>query len=228
MRIKRPFPGLIATLWGEPERYVDDYWRKVPDGYHVGDAAHIDEDGYVWFAGRADEIIKIADHRIGTIEVETAFLRHPAVAEAGVTGVPDELRGTVIEAFVALRAGHEPSDALRQELLQTVRRELGPDRGHQARVVRRDAAEDPQRQDHAARPQGRGARPRPGRHQHDRGRGLGRRGAAGAGGVQGRNPGVTAAPGRPVDAVLFDLFGTLLSLRPLDDACEVLAPGRGT
>ena len=126
MRIKRPFPGLIATLWGEPERYVDDYWRKVPDGYHVGDAAHIDEDGYVWFAGRADEIIKIADHRIGTIEVETAFLRHPAVAEAGVTGVPDELRGTVIEAFVALRAGHEPSDALRQELLQTVRRELGP------------------------------------------------------------------------------------------------------
>ena len=63
MRIKRPFPGLIATLWGEPERYVDDYWRKVPDGYYVGDAAHIDEDGYVWFAGRADEIIKIADHR---------------------------------------------------------------------------------------------------------------------------------------------------------------------
>ena len=99
---------------------------QVPGGYYVGDAAHIDEDGYVWFAGRADEIIKIADHRIGTIEVETAFLRHPAVAEAGVTGVPDELRGEVIEAFVALRAGHEPSDELRQELLQTVRRELGP------------------------------------------------------------------------------------------------------
>ena len=126
MRIKRPFPGLIASLWGEPQRYVEDYWRKIPGGYYVGDAAHIDEDGYVWFAGRADEIIKIADHRIGTIEVETAFLRHPAVAEAGVTGVPDDLRGTVIEAFVALRAGHEPSDELRQELLQTVRREMGP------------------------------------------------------------------------------------------------------
>ena len=126
VRIKRPFPGLIPTLWGEPERYVDDYWRKIPGGYYVGDAAHIDEDGYVWFAGRADEIIKIADHRIGTVEVETAFLRHPAVAEAGVSGVPDELRGTVIEAFVALRAGHEPSDGLREELLQTVRRELGP------------------------------------------------------------------------------------------------------
>ena len=126
MRIKRPFPGLIATLWGEPERYVADYWQKIPGGYYVGDAAHVDEDGYVWFAGRADEIIKIAGHRIGTIEVETAFLRHPAVAEAGVSGVPDDLRGEVIEAFVALRAGHEPSDALRGELLQTVRHELGP------------------------------------------------------------------------------------------------------
>jgi acetyl-CoA synthetase len=126
MRIKRPFPGLIATLWGEPDRYVADYWKKIPDGYYVGDAAHVDEDGYVWFAGRADEIIKIADHRIGTIEVETAFLRNPAVAEAGVTGVPNELRGQVIAAFVALRAGHEPSEELRHELIATVRHELGP------------------------------------------------------------------------------------------------------
>ena len=126
MRIKRPFPGLIATLWGEPERYVTDYWERMPGGYYVGDAAHVDADGYVWFAGRADEIIKIADHRLGTIEIETAFLRHPAVAEAGVTGVPDELRGHVIEAFVALRAGYEWSDDLRHELLQTVRHELGP------------------------------------------------------------------------------------------------------
>jgi acetyl-CoA synthetase len=126
MRIKRPFPGLIATLWGEPERYVTDYWNRIPGGYYVGDAAHVDADGYVWFAGRADEIIKIAGHRLGTVEVETAFLRHPAVAEAGVTGVPDELRGEVIEAFVALKAGHEPSDELHRELLQTVRHELGP------------------------------------------------------------------------------------------------------
>ncbi|MFL5770951.1 MAG: acetate--CoA ligase [Chloroflexota bacterium] len=126
MRIKRPFPGLIPTLWGEPARYVADYWHKVPGGYYVGDAAHVDEDGYVWFAGRADEIIKIAGHRLGTIEVETAFLRNPAVAEAGVTGVPDDLRGEVIESFVALRAGHEASEELRQELLRTVRHELGP------------------------------------------------------------------------------------------------------
>ena len=126
MRIKRPFPGLIPTLWGEPERYVTDYWERIPGGYYVGDAAHVDDDGYVWFAGRADEIIKISDHRIGTIEVETAFLRHPAVAEAGVTGVPDQVRGQVIGAFVALRAGREPSDELRRELIETVRHELGP------------------------------------------------------------------------------------------------------
>jgi acetyl-CoA synthetase len=105
---------------------VSDYWTRVPGGYYVGDAAHIDEDGYVWFAGRADEIIKIAAHRLGTIEVETAFLRHPAVAEAGVCAIPDDLRGEVIGAFVALRAGHTPSDELRRQLLATVRDELGP------------------------------------------------------------------------------------------------------
>jgi len=126
MLIRHPFPGLIASLWGEPRRYAKDYWEPIRGGYYVGDAAHIDDDGYVWFAGRADEIIKIAGHRLGTIEVETAFLRHPAVAEAGVTGVPDELRGEVIAAFVALRAGHQPSDELRRELLLTVRNELGP------------------------------------------------------------------------------------------------------
>ncbi len=126
MVLRRPFPGLIATLWGEPDRYGADYWSRIPGSYYVGDAAHIDEDGYVFFAGRADEIIKIAGHRLGTIEVETAFLRHPAVAEAGVTGRPDDLRGEVIAAFVVLKYGREPSDELRRELLATVRRELGP------------------------------------------------------------------------------------------------------
>ena len=126
MVIKRPFPGLTPMLWGEPERYGRDYWERIPGVYYTGDSAHIDEDGYVWFAGRADEIIKIAAHRIGTIEVETAFLKHPAVAEAGVTGRPDAVRGEVISAFVALRQGYQPSAQLRQELLGTVRHELGP------------------------------------------------------------------------------------------------------
>lgn len=126
MVIKRPFPGLTPALWGEPERYGLDYWSVLPGVYYTGDSAHIDDDGYVWFAGRADEIIKIAGHRIGTIEVETAFLTHPHVAESGVIGRPDELRGEVIAAFVVLRQGYEPSEALHKELLETVRHELGP------------------------------------------------------------------------------------------------------
>jgi acetyl-CoA synthetase len=126
MVIKRPFPGLTPALWGEPERYGRDYWEKIPNVYYTGDSAHIDEDGYVWFAGRADEIIKIAGHRIGTIEVETAFLTHPAVAESGVVGRPDEIRGEVISAFVLLKHGHQASPELKKELLETVRHNLGP------------------------------------------------------------------------------------------------------
>ena len=125
MVIRRPFPGLTPTLWGEPERYGADYWEKIHGVYYTGDSAHVDEDGYVWFAGRADEIIKIAAHRLGTIEVETACLQHPAVAEAGVTGRPDELRGEVISAFVVLKQGLAPSRELRREILDTIRRELG-------------------------------------------------------------------------------------------------------
>ena len=126
MVIKRPFPGLVASLWGEPERYGRDYWEKIPGLYFSGDSAHIDDDGYVWFGGRADEIIKIAAHRIGTIEVESACLKHPAVAECGVIGRPDEVRGEVISAFVLLKQQQTPSDDLRAELIATIRRELGP------------------------------------------------------------------------------------------------------
>lgn len=123
--LTRPFPGLTATIWGDPERYANDYWGRIPGTYFTGDAASVDEDGYFWFSGRADEIIKIAGHRIGTIEVETALLRHPAVAEAGVCGRPDELRGEVISAFVVLRPGNVSSPELKQEMIATVRRELG-------------------------------------------------------------------------------------------------------
>ena len=124
--VKRPWPSLTPTLWGEPERYGTDYWEKIPEVYFTGDSAHVDEDGYVWFAGRADEVIKIAAHRLGTIEVETAFLKHRAVAEAGVTGRPDELRGEVISAFVVLKNEYQASEELRKALLDTVRADLGP------------------------------------------------------------------------------------------------------
>ena len=126
MVLKRPFPGLTPALWGEPGRYSRDYWQKIPDVYYSGDSAHVDEDGYLWFGGRADEIIKIAAHRMGTIEVESACLKHPAVAECGVVGRPDELRGEVIAAFVQLKNDETPSDELRQALKDTIRHELGP------------------------------------------------------------------------------------------------------
>jgi len=126
MTIRRPFPGLTPALWGEPGRYGQDYWERIPGVYYSGDSAHVDEDGYVWFAGRADEIIKIAGHRIGTIEVESAFLKHPSVAECGVIGRPDDTRGEVVSAFVLLKHGHSSSADLRVALIETVRRELGP------------------------------------------------------------------------------------------------------
>ena len=126
MVFKRPFPGLPAALWGEPERYGRDYWEKIPGLYYSGDSARVDEDGYYWFAGRADEVIKIAAHRMGTIEVESACLKNTAVAECGVVGRPDELRGEVIAAFVVLKNDQTPSDELRKEIIGTIRHELGP------------------------------------------------------------------------------------------------------
>ena len=125
MVLKRPFPGMTPGLWGEPDRYAADYWQRMPNVYYSGDSAHVDDDGYFWFAGRADEVIKIAAHRLGTIEVESAFLTHPSVAECGVVGRPDETRGEVITAFVLLKHGHTPSADLRKALLDAVRRELG-------------------------------------------------------------------------------------------------------
>lgn len=125
MVIRRPFPGLTPALWGEKERYGRDYWHIIRDVYYSGDSAHIDDDGYVWFAGRADEILNIAGHRIGTIEVETALLTHPAVAESGVVGRADDLRGEVISAFVVLKQGFVASEEMKKELLGQVRHELG-------------------------------------------------------------------------------------------------------
>jgi len=125
--ITNPFPGLTPTLWKNEERYLDEYWlrfkgRKV---YYSGDAAYTDQDGYIFFVGRSDEVIKIASHRIGTIEIENAIISHPAVVEVGVSGVPDELRGEVASAFVVLASGVKPSDELKKELIAHVRNTMG-------------------------------------------------------------------------------------------------------
>ena len=122
---KRPFPGLTPTLWRDHDRYVQDYWGRIPGVYYTGDAAIKDEDGYYWFLGRVDEVIKISAHRVGTIEIESALLQHPSVAEAAVVGRPDQLRGEVASAFIVLKNGLAPNDALRQTLRELVRKTLG-------------------------------------------------------------------------------------------------------
>jgi acetyl-CoA synthetase len=124
--VRKPFPGLTPTLWGDKGRYVKDYWERIKGCYYTGDAAMKDEDGYFWFFGRLDEVIKIAAHRIGTIEIESTLLTHPSVAETAVIGKPDPLKGEVACAFVVLRAGNTPSDDLAKQLRQVVRDALGP------------------------------------------------------------------------------------------------------
>ncbi len=128
--IKKPFPGLTPTLWGEPDRYRRDYWEAKTGTrglYYAGDAAYRDEDGYVSFAGRADEVLKIAAHRIGTAEIENALVSHPAVVEAAVVGVPDERRGEVASACVVLAKDYQGNhEGLKKELIEHVRKEMGP------------------------------------------------------------------------------------------------------
>lgn len=123
---KRPFPGLTPTLWKDHERYMQSYWNRIPGVYYTGDAAIKDEDGYIWFLGRKDEVIKIAGHRIGTIEIESTLLQHPGVAEAAVVGRPDPLRGETACALVVLKGGYKPSEDLKQTLKDLVRKTLGP------------------------------------------------------------------------------------------------------
>lgn len=127
--LREPVPGMTANLWGDPERYRREYWEAKPitsGRYYTGDSAYLDEEGYIWFSGRSDEVIKIAAHRVGPTEVESALISHPAVAEAGVCGVPDEFRGELVAAFVVLKSGVKPSEKLKKELIAHVRKVMGP------------------------------------------------------------------------------------------------------
>ncbi len=127
--VRRPFPGLTPTLYGDPESYREEYWEKTPGSsgtYYCGDGAYMDTDGYIYFTGRSDEVIKISAHRVGTIEVENHINGHPSVGESAVSGVPDDLRGEVCSAFVVLQRGYEPSDELKKEIIAHVRQTMGP------------------------------------------------------------------------------------------------------
>jgi acetyl-CoA synthetase len=123
--LTRPWPQMMRTIWNDPARY-EAYFNQVPGGYTAGDVATVDEEGYIAVLGRADDVLNVAGHRIGTADVESALVGHASVAEAAVIGVPDQTKGEAIKAFVILRAGHEWSDGLRNELFARVRHELGP------------------------------------------------------------------------------------------------------
>jgi len=124
--IKRPWPAMLRTVYGDPERYVNNYWSRFPGLYMTGDSAKRDEDGYIWVIGRVDDVIKVSGYRLGTAEIESALVSHRAVAEAAVIGVPDEVRGHVIKAYCILVAGVEPSQRLAEELRDHVGHEVGP------------------------------------------------------------------------------------------------------
>ncbi|MEM4196303.1 MAG: acetate--CoA ligase, partial [Methanothermobacter sp.] len=125
--IKKPWPAMFRTLFNDEERYINVYWKQIPGGvYTAGDMARKDEDGYFWIQGRSDDVLNIAGHRIGTAEVESVFVAHPAVAEAAVIGKADPIKGEVIKAFLILKKGHKLNAPLIEELKRHLRHELGP------------------------------------------------------------------------------------------------------
>lgn len=125
--IKKPWPGMLQTVFKNPDRYIKTYFSEIPGGSFVsGDIARKDKDGYIWIQGRSDDVLKIAGHRIGTAEVESALVKHPTVAEAAVIGVPDEIKGEIAKAFVILKTGNQGSDELVKDLVKHVRVSMGP------------------------------------------------------------------------------------------------------
>jgi acetyl-CoA synthetase len=123
--IKRPWPSMLRTVYGDPDRYVRQYWSDIPGVYFTGDGAREDKDGYFWIMGRVDDVLNVSGHRLSTMEIESALVAHEKVAEAAVVGRPDEMKGQAVAAFVTLEMGHAPSDALKEELRQWVAKEIG-------------------------------------------------------------------------------------------------------
>jgi acetyl-CoA synthetase len=123
--VRKPWPSMARTIYGDAERYQEAYFKEIPGSYFTGDGARCDVDGYYWLMGRVDDVINVSGHRLGTMEIESALVAHPKVAEAAVVGRPDEMKGQAISAFVTLEGGQEPSEELRQELRQWVAKEIG-------------------------------------------------------------------------------------------------------
>jgi acetyl-CoA synthetase len=123
--IKRPWPGMLRTIFRDPDRYKRQYFELVPGVYTTGDGARCDEDGYFWIMGRVDDVINVSGHRLGTMEVESALVSHPAVAEAAAVGRPDDLKGQALMCFVTLEGRYKGDDKLREELRNHVAKEIG-------------------------------------------------------------------------------------------------------
>ncbi|MDQ6759638.1 MAG: acetate--CoA ligase [Acidobacteriota bacterium] len=123
--IKHPWPSMLRTIYGDPDRYKEQYWSQIPGMYFAGDGARIDADGYFWLMGRVDDVLNVAGHRLSTMEIESALVANPIVAEAAVVGRPDEIKGQAVSAFVTLKAGQKPSDAVKNDLRQWVAKEIG-------------------------------------------------------------------------------------------------------
>jgi acetyl-CoA synthetase len=123
--ITHPWPGMLRGVYGDPERYRQQYWSQMPGIYFTGDGARRDPDGYFWVMGRIDDVVNVAGHRLGTMEVESALVSHPAVAEAAVVGRPDDLKGQAVAAFVTLESGQAASEELRKALREHVTKEIG-------------------------------------------------------------------------------------------------------
>jgi acetyl-CoA synthetase len=124
--LKGPWPAMLRTIYNDPERYLRQYWERFPGVYFTGDSARKDADGYFWIIGRVDDVIKVSGYRLGTAEIESALVSHPAVAEAAAIGLPHEIKGNAIHTYVILKSGHEPSEALAEELRAHVGHEMGP------------------------------------------------------------------------------------------------------
>jgi acetyl-CoA synthetase len=124
--LKRPWPAMMRTIYKDPDRYVEQYWSRFPGRYMTGDSARRDKDGYYWIIGRVDDVIKVSGYRLGTAEIESALVSHPAVAEAAAIGLPHEVKGQSIHVYCILRAGFTASEDLREELRQYVGRHVGP------------------------------------------------------------------------------------------------------
>jgi len=125
LTLSEPWPGMLRTIYGDDARYQATYWSRFPGRYFAGDGAKLDEDGYWWILGRVDDVLNVAGHRIGTMEVESALVDHPAVAEAAVVGRSHELKGQSLAAFVTLKEGNQPSPSLRDALRDHVTRKIG-------------------------------------------------------------------------------------------------------